>query len=72
MIAIEKNVPLPKTGSGARAKYPWKTMAVGDSFFVANVKPPRFSTTKSSAARSTGFTFTCRTVDGGTRVWRVA
>lgn len=31
-IKIEKNVPMPKVGSGRRTKYPFGDMDIGDSF----------------------------------------
>lgn len=35
MLAIDKDVPLPKhVGSGREPKYPWREMNAGNSFFV--------------------------------------
>lgn len=31
---IEKHVPMPAAGLTGRCKYPWNSMAIGDSFFV--------------------------------------
>lgn len=61
-IKIEKGIPVPLKKS---AKYPWKEMAVGDSFFVAG-KSSYFP-----AHDAEGRKFTQRMVDGGLRVWRV-
>lgn len=72
-IKIDKNVPLPPHIREGRApEYPWRTMEIGDSFFVAEPKTPNAAT----ASRQTGRTFTRRAVveDGvkGFRVWRIA
>ena len=70
---IQKNVPLPP--SRRAKKYPFDTMAVGDSFFA----PVMVSCLNSSAyrfRRGTTLKHTIRSVieDGvaGCRVWRVA
>ena len=34
MVKIDKHVPMPIGGGGAKPKYPWKNMKVGDSFFI--------------------------------------
>ena len=34
VIAIDKGVPLPEAQRGARFRYPFKALEVGDSFFV--------------------------------------
>ena len=34
MYEVRKDVPMPNKGSGGCAKYPWRTLKVGDSFFV--------------------------------------
>lgn len=75
MIKIDKNVPIPPRphrngGAGRRGIYPWFVMEVGDSFFTDR------HTSDVSAAYPRkliieGWKFTLRTVDGGTRVWRV-
>jgi hypothetical protein len=64
IIKIEKNVPMP-----SRAKYPLGQMEIGDSFFV-----PGGTQTKITGAFNPHHPkkFSCRTQDGGVRVWRVA
>jgi hypothetical protein len=64
-IGIEKGVPVPH---GHRTtKYPWPEMEIGDSFFA-----PTKSPNPTNAQKRYGYKFTCRTVDGGYRVWRIA
>lgn len=74
-VTIEKGVPLPAP-AGARNKYPWRTMEVGDSFFVANISTGGFGGTLAGAAARSGHRFTQRTVTEngvrGVRVWRIA
>ena len=68
---IEKNVPLPKirgTG-GSEPRYPWPDMEVHDSIFVTGNKA--IATTAHSYGKRHNMKFSCRTVDGGVRVWRV-
>ena len=34
MIKIEKDIPIPPKSQGKRAKYPFQSMGLGDSFVV--------------------------------------
>jgi hypothetical protein len=68
MIEIEKGIPLPV----GRHKYPFLDMEIGDSFFVGNRTTGEMSYhiayfRKKHPLRK----FTCRTVDGGVRCWRI-
>ena len=70
-IAVEKDVPLPAPLRGS-GKYPWRSMAVGDSFFVPGMTTASIAGSVHSAyKRLPGWKFTSRTVDGGVRVWRI-
>ena len=75
---VEKNVPLPMPGERASAKYPWRQMDVGDSFFVPGVKASKLTNASTSfvhwARKRENITmqFAARTVEGGARIWRVA
>jgi hypothetical protein len=56
-------------------KYPFRTMQIGESFFVpggkqANVGGCAYAHCSTSAGR--GKRFTTRTVEGGVRCWRIA
>ena len=69
-IKIDSGVPLPEKANAT--KYPFREMAVGDSFFVPGKKSGDFSGQVAQAKKATGFNFTTRTLDGGVRVWRVS
>lgn len=79
MFTIDKGVPMPnRRGSsmGKVPKYPWRTMDVGDSFFVASdAARPAVMAQASHSGKRTGRRFTTRfvTENGvrGVRVWRV-
>jgi hypothetical protein len=75
MFQIEKDLPVPDVISGRRAKYPWRRMEVGDSFFTPETSRSGLSGAKRHAEKATGFKFTCSTrVENGikgVRVWRV-
>lgn len=73
MFQIEKNVPTPEhTGSGTKPKYPFSEMEVGDSFFAPGMKARALINATQWHANKTGKKFTCATVEGGARCWRVA
>ena len=73
MFEIEKHIPIPEhTGSGARPKYPFADMEVGDSFFAPNMTARSLINASQWHANKTGKKFTCSTVEGGARCWRVA
>ena len=74
---LTNTIPVPKkTHPGRRAKYPFRVMRAGDSFFVPNMKATTlYQAAKNAAKRDgRGFKFVVRTtVEGGvagTRVWR--
>jgi hypothetical protein len=78
-VKIEKGVPLPpnynQPGKGRPAKYPFRKMEVGDSFFLAGDKRVCGSVSSSChhlTMRHPEFRFTVRKVEGGYRVWRIA
>ena len=67
---IEKGIPVP---SGIRkSKHPFHDMEVGDSVFYAGKTTGYVSGQTQHVRRKLGFKFVCRSVDGGTRIWRVA
>ncbi len=73
---IEKNVPLPDLPGPGSPKYHWKSMEIGDSFFVPNRTAMEFGGHVGAARKSTGFGFTVKTREEngvrGVRVWRIA
>jgi hypothetical protein len=57
---------------GIRNKYPWRELAVGDSFFVPCVSTQTLSNAAHQISRRHHeLKFICRTEAGGVRVWRV-
>lgn len=86
IFRVERGIPIPTerlkrgkhVGGGAAPKYPWQLMGVGDSFLVPAV--PGFSSevamhhasrAASQRGAAHGERYTCRSVVGGVRVWRV-
>lgn len=72
MIQIDKNIPLPNKARKSNPKYPWKEMQVGDSFLAKGVKISAIVGGAWLVGKRLNFKFSCRTVDGGVRVWRIA
>jgi len=71
---IEKGLEIPpidRTGTGRPEKYPWASMGVGDSFFVDGVTRLTVRSAAYAAGKRHGMKFACRTVEGGTRIWRI-
>jgi len=68
MIKIDKGIALPsRRNEYAEAL---AQMEVGDSFLVANFTKSHLGTFRREAMKL-GVKFATRTVDGGTRVWRL-
>lgn len=70
---IEENVPIPSISR--ESKYPWESLEVGQSVFF----PGEEAGTKAAQSarswfsrREPGYTVITRTMDGGTRIWKVA
>lgn len=70
MYEIEDNVPLPNHLGGTA--YPFDRLEIGQSFFVPNKKLSSFTALTQYYKTKLRRKFTCRTMDGGVRVWRVA
>ncbi len=71
---IEHNIPVPPVARAGVYKYPFRALAVGDSFFVPKAVA-KTETLQSIAAynrRALGTKYAVRSVDGGTRIWRIA
>lgn len=77
-MKIEKNIPIPSRQQGAPKKHPFKSMNVGDSFFVDNYSRVKMQLI-TAAGRS--YYYKCRTDENltvtarkegtGFRVWCV-
>lgn len=68
MFKIEKAVPIPR----GNAKYPFKEMQVGDSFFVPKDRVKNAQIAAYAWAKRNGVVLASRSVDGGLRIWRTA
>jgi len=83
-FTVDKGIPLPPDcRNGGRApKYPFGTMEIGDSFFIAVTVQNRFSKQRvgskitANAAHykrhNPKFKIAYRAVEGGIRIWRIA
>jgi len=74
MYTIESNIPIPTSQRGAKEKYPFSKLEVGQSFLVdeEGVKLQNVRTACTYAQkRMEGKKFICRAEDTGVRVWRV-
>lgn len=67
LAPIQKDIPIPYQFAKL---WPWDQLEVGDRFHVLAPRN-RVQYGKTRAERRTGFRFALRTLDGGTRVWRV-
>lgn len=75
MLKIEKGVPIWPALRGrprGRTKYPFDSMAVGDSFFSEGATRNYMARSCAEARLRLGWQFSMRKTDGGYRVWRVA
>lgn len=74
-IKVERGVPAP-TRSTARAKYPFASMEVGDSFFIKSERPThergRVSAAACAYAKKHEVKFSTKVFDTGVRTWRIA
>ena len=71
MYEIERGVEMPVIKK--TAKYPFKELAVGDSFFVPDadgLSGRRMHSTAYNYGKRYGMKFVARRVEGGMRVWR--
>lgn len=69
MFKVEKGIPDPGRKTHPKEEiYPWKKMAVDDSFFVPNKTD---ISVRYHAARRYGHKYRQRQVDGGVRIWRI-
>lgn len=68
MITTDKDVPMPEARS--RNSYPYKTMNVGDSFFVRDGKLQIVCNANWKNGKKLGKKFCARREADGIRVWR--
>ncbi len=78
MIEIESGIPLPPEARGRKIKYPIAALQVGQSFLAACASEDSrkliisVSSLCTRHTKKTGRRYTCRGVEGGVRVWRLA
>lgn len=72
MFEIEKGVPAPS--APRNAKYPFRNMEIGDSFFVPDDKASEDALRSSASAfgKHNSIKLKVKRVEGGLRVWRIA
>jgi hypothetical protein len=73
VIKIDRNIRIPESRcfSANMSKYPWRTMQVGESFFIPLTRPSQ-RPNASRAGKTHGRVFVTRNVEGGIRIWRIA
>lgn len=70
LYQIERGIPIPPK-DGRAAKYPWREMAVGDSFTV-DKSAKDMNAQRANASRKYGRKFCVRSIDENhCRIWRV-
>jgi hypothetical protein len=69
VIPVDTGIPLMPS---QRNSYPYRSMAVGDSFYVANRSLGTMRTSNSRAGKALGRKFVAKGEGEGIRVWRVA
>lgn len=70
-----ERVPMPKDGRGAKGKYPFEKMQVGESFFVDNITKRSSAITAANAygkKHSPEWKFASRLEGKGFRIFRVS
>lgn len=74
MPAIERDVPVPKLGNKVKSGT-WTgffgKMNIGDSAFFPGRKATDIGARAIGASKNNGHKFTVRSIDGGTRIWRI-
>lgn len=69
MTELEHNRPLP---AGRPQTYPWRAMAVGDSFLFPHFVNYPHETARAASRRLHPRKFTARKTRDGVRCWRIA
>jgi len=69
-IQIDKKIPPPEEKK--RNFYPYKSMEIGESFFVPEVETRLMCNNNNRVAKATGKKFVARREGNGVRVWRIA
>ena len=73
MYQIEDGIQITRGPNGRKSEYPMRTMEVGQSFLAGGKTIENVTSIVQYYQRKLApKRFSCRTVDGGVRVWRVA
>lgn len=67
-MLVEKNIPIPD--KRRKRIYPWDSLSVGDSFFVAGGDLNGLCSAAGYRMKTRAEKYTCRQSEGGVRVWR--
>lgn len=70
-LKIEKRVPIPGVKRGTGIIGVIKSLKVGDSFYLKGKKAVEIASSTQYAKYKFGICLSCRTDNGGVRVWRV-
>ena len=68
--AIESGIPIPATRSVIVNLL--RKMKIGDSIFIKDKTVYQVSASWTVTAKRLGMKVSCHTMDGGTRIWRIA
>ncbi len=69
---IETGIPVPRSGSGRPAKYPWHTMDPGQSVYISDERANARNSLFHYKSKRPGQQWTTRHEGDGLRVWRLA
>ncbi len=70
-VVLEDDVPMPDNVRTRAGKYPFRTMAVGQSFLLNGIKNPR-AVAAQARANHKPKTFRTAETDQGWRIWRTS
>jgi len=71
MLTVDTGIPIPSEAQ--REKYPFPVMSIGDSFLLTEADAAKNA--RSAAwmySKRHGTKFSCRRVEDGWRIWRIA
>jgi hypothetical protein len=71
-IKIDSSEAFPPPNKSDGGIYPWGKMRVGESFLVTDRTMAAMSRPVQKRQKVSSHRYSCRTVEGGVRVWRIA
>ena len=73
MYRLESHLPIPESRPGPKTRYPFGTMAVGESFLVDRDAAYRArNAVNAYKGKHPGWNYTARLEADGLRIWRTA